>query len=87
MKYIRRALLLVFIWMSALAFSGQVQAQCPMCKISMESNMRNGGKTGRGLNAGILYMLVLPYSLVGTIGYIWWRKNRRKEEDEVEVLP
>ena len=62
-------------------------AQCPMCKISAESNLKNGGTTGKGLNAGILYMLALPYSLVGTIGYIWWRNNRRKPEDEVEVLP
>jgi hypothetical protein len=63
-------------------------AQCPMCKMSAESNLKNGGTTGRGLNAGILYMLALPYTLVGTIGFIWWRHNRRqKGEDEVEVLP
>ncbi len=67
--------------------SFEVVAQCPMCKMSAESNLKNGGTTGRGLNAGILYMLALPYTLVGTIGYIWWRNNRRKEEDEVEVLP
>jgi hypothetical protein len=59
--------------------SPQAQAQCPMCRISAESNMKYGGKTGRGLNSGILYMLALPYVLVGTIGYVWWR-NRRKEE-------
>lgn len=71
--------------LSMIAF--QADAQCPMCKMSAESNLRNGGSTGKGLNAGILYMLALPYTLVGTIGYIWWRNNRRKEEDEVEVLP
>lgn len=56
-------------------------AQCPMCKMSAESNLKNGGTQGRGLNAGILYMLALPYTLVGTIGFIWWRNNRRKDED------
>jgi hypothetical protein len=61
--------------------SPQLPAQCPMCKMSAESNLKNGGSTGKGLNTGILYMLALPYLLVGTIGYIWWR-NRRKEEDE-----
>lgn len=55
-------------------------AQCPMCKMSAEKNLDGGGTAGKGLNAGILYMLMTPYILVGTIGYIWWR-NKRKEED------
>ena len=58
-----------------------VQAQCPMCKMSAESNLKSGGTAGKGLNAGILYMLAMPYLLVGTIGFIWYR-NRKREEDE-----
>ena len=58
------------------------QAQCPMCKISAESNLKNGGKAGRGLNAGILYMFVTPYLLVGGLGFVWWRYNRRRKEGE-----
>lgn len=57
------------------------QAQCPMCRMSAESNLKNGGTAGRGLNNGILYMLATPYLIVGTIGYVWWR-NRRKEDEE-----
>ena len=60
-----------------------VQAQCPMCRMSAESNLKNGGTDGKGLNAGILYMLATPYLIVGTIGFIWWR-NRRKEEETQE---
>jgi hypothetical protein len=59
----------------------QAQAQCPMCRMSVESNLKNGGSAGKGLNNGILYMLSLPYVLVGTIGYVWW-KNRKKEAEE-----
>jgi hypothetical protein len=58
-------------------------AQCPMCRMSAESNLQNGGQAGKGLNNGILYMLATPYLLVGFIGYIWWR-NRRKEEELLE---
>lgn len=54
-------------------------AQCPMCKMSAESNLQNGGTEGRGLNAGILYMLSLPYLLVSVIGYIWWKRKKREE--------
>jgi hypothetical protein len=62
-------------------------AQCPMCKIAAESNLKSGGKAGKGLNQGILYMLAMPYLLVGTIAFVWWR-NRRKEQDlqEEEVI-
>lgn len=67
----------------SLSVGGPVQAQCPMCRMSAQSNLENGGTEGRGLNTGILYMLAMPYLLVGTLGYIWWR-NRRKAYDEVE---
>lgn len=75
----------------ALAFSLQlasvpeVNAQCPMCRMSAESNLKNGGTDGKGLNNGILYMLITPYLLVGVVGYIWWR-NRRREGEEEELV-
>ncbi len=58
-------------------FQGEALAQCPMCKMAAESNLENGGSAGKGLNAGILFLLATPYLVVGTLGYIWW-KNRRK---------
>jgi hypothetical protein len=58
---------------------GESAAQCPMCKMSAESNMRDGGTEGKGLNTGILYMFSLPYLLVGTLGFLWY-KNRKREE-------
>lgn len=66
----------------SLSVSQPVQAQCPMCRMSAESNLKNGGTDGKGLNAGILYMLATPYLIVGTIGFIWWRNRRREEEVE-----
>jgi hypothetical protein len=55
--------------------------QCPMCKIGVESNLRNGGSAGNGLNVGILYILAMPYLLVGTLGLIWYKN--RKDENEI----
>lgn len=57
-----------------------VSAQCPMCKIGAESNLKSGGTAGNGLNTGILYMLSMPYLLVGTIGFLWY-KNRKKDSE------
>jgi hypothetical protein len=55
-------------------------AQCPMCRITAESNLKDGGTMGRGLNSGILYMFFTPYLIVGAIGIWWWRNNRKEEE-------
>lgn len=60
-------------------------AQCAMCKASAEANLKAGGGDPRGLNAGILYMLAMPYLLVLSIG-LWWWNNRRKERQEVSDL-
>jgi len=62
----------------------QVQAQCPMCKMSAESNLKNGGTDGQGLNNGILYMLATPYVIVFGLGYFWWRNRKKEEELEME---
>lgn len=57
----------------------EVAAQCPMCRMSAESNLQNGGSAGKGLNNGILYMLATPYLLIGLIGYMWWRNRKRDD--------
>ena len=58
----------------------EVDAQCPMCKMAAESNLKDGGTAGEGLNKGILYIFVMPYLITGTVGYIWW-KNRKTDEE------
>lgn len=61
-------------------------AQCPMCKMSAESNLEAGGTAGKGLNRGILYMFATPYLLVATLGILWYR-NRIKQVDEFQEEP
>jgi hypothetical protein len=80
-------------WLSILALAmtlnvataPEVQAQCPMCRMSAESNLKNGGSSGKGLNNGILYMLATPYMIIGVIGFIWWRNRRKEGEEEFEL--
>ena len=54
-------------------------AQCSLCKSSAESSLKEGNKQAKGLNTGIMYLLVMPYLLVGGIGY-WWYTQKKKEE-------
>jgi len=48
--------------------------------MTAESNLKNGGTAGQGLNNGILYMLLTPYLLIGVVGYIWYSNKRTEEE-------
>lgn len=59
-------------------------AQCPMCRMSLESNLKNGGTAGQGMNAGILMLLSTPYLLVGGIAFVWYR-NKKSQQDNVEI--
>ena len=79
---LRSILVLLLTFSLSLAVITPVEAQCPMCRMTAESNLANGGVEGRGLNNGILYMLATPYLLIGAIGYAWYRN--RKKFDVVE---
>lgn len=55
-----------------------VKAQCAQCSAVVESNSKSGAMTTKGLNKGILFLLVAPYLAVGAVGYLWYKKYRRK---------
>lgn len=83
-KLIKKLSIFLLVFSCSILSAPEATAQCPMCKMSAESNLKNGGSSGSGLNAGILYMLATPYLIVGGIAYVWWR-NRRKEEDDLPL--
>jgi len=64
-------LLLVLLLMAVVI--GEVDAQCVMCKAVAEDSAAEGA-VGRGINQGILYIMAVPYILLGTIGYLIFKK-------------
>jgi hypothetical protein len=50
-------------------------AQCAMCRTSLESDLNNGGSIANGLNTGILYLMAIPYLVLMTGGYFFFRKQ------------
>ncbi|HYK75521.1 MAG TPA: hypothetical protein VEV16_00960 [Daejeonella sp.] len=78
MKTIRTVLaILVF---SMLSFSASnVSAQCSLCTLSAENSVKNGNTQGAGLNDGILYLLAAPYLALAGVGFLWYKKYRRKD--------
>lgn len=56
-------------------------AQCAMCTLNAEQSVKDGNTQGRGLNKGILFLLAMPYMAIGAVGYLWYKKYRRKKID------
>lgn len=46
------------------------------CSLCTKTAGQLGAKAARGLNAGILYLAAVPLAAIGTVGTIWWRRNR-----------
>jgi len=78
----RLLILLLALGLGLFPLGNVVVAQCPMCKISAESNLNSGGTAGKGLNKGILYLFATPYLIIGGIGYVWYRNRRETAADE-----
>lgn len=78
MKQYLPYILLLAVMIALLVLPETAMAQCPMCKASVESSMKEGSKVAIGINKGILYLLVMPYLFYAVIFFAWWRKSRRK---------
>jgi hypothetical protein len=64
---------ILFVAMACLLSSGAFAQGCSLCtKTASELD----SKSAKGLNAGILYLAALPLTLLGTIGFLWWKHNR-----------
>jgi hypothetical protein len=52
---------------------------CAMCRAALESSPE-GRSIAAGLAHGILLMLILPYGLLATFGFIIYRAYRKKSK-------
>jgi hypothetical protein len=60
-KVLLGVILLLFI------SSDVVYGQCSMCRAVLQSE--EGQATAKGINNGILYLMAIPYLLVGVVGW------------------
>jgi len=79
MKKLIFTLALSFLLLGQLLTIAPAQAQCVMCKAQVEAaKAENDDYDVAGLNKGIVYMMIVPYILMGTIGYFWYRRTHPK---------
>jgi len=85
MKQLKNKIILsLFTLLLALFNFTELFAQCPMCRAAAEQNLASGGEAARGLNNGILYLLITPYLIVGIIGAIWYFRYKKTKRLTVE---
>lgn len=55
-------------------YSLETTAQCAMCRAVLESEEGQGA--AQGINDGIVYLMLIPYILVGGIGFVIYKKYK-----------
>jgi len=52
-------------------------AQCAMCRAAIETE--GDSSRAEALNDGIVYLMIMPYLLVGLIGFIIYRMRKNRQ--------
>jgi hypothetical protein len=61
--------------------SVDANAQCAMCRSTLENNYSNGNPgIAAGINTGILYLLSMPYLAVIVLGYLWYKSSKNAQK-------
>ena len=80
----RKTLFATFILCFFVFYFSDASAQCAMCKAVLESNQKDGGGIGAGLNTGILYLMAVPYIFL-ILGAAFWYYNKKYKADKNTV--
>lgn len=67
-----KATLLVLLF---LAITLGLDAQCVMCRAVAEDASKQDGIVGTGINNAILYLMGIPYLLLGTLALVFFKKK------------
>lgn len=70
---------LLLLLMTGFLASSDLWAQgCVICT-NTASNLDQD--SAKGLNSGIIYLAALPLLFIGTVGFIWYRRNKTAEKE------
>lgn len=60
------------IFIGSLVLASPLMAQCSICAKTVQ---QMGTGPAEGFNAGIIYLMAIPYITLGVIAYNWWKKS------------
>lgn len=65
----------LFLFTCSLFFKSAV-SQCAMCKAVIE----NDSSLANGINDGIVYLMIIPYALLVSVGYLVYRHYKKTKD-------
>ena len=75
---------LFFLTLVLILVQLDADAQCAMCRTTVESTVSNGrSNIATGLNTGILYLLTAPYLLVAAVAWLWFRQSKQEQKERI----
>ena len=76
--------LVIFLMIGFVLIGVDANAQCAMCRTTIESTISNGrSNIATGLNTGILYLLTAPYLAVAVIAFLWFRQSKKVQQERI----
>ena len=69
---------LVLFFLVLLLVPEIAEAQCSMCRAVLESEADQSA--AKGINDGILYLMIFPYLLIGGVGYFIYRSRKKRKK-------
>jgi len=69
----------VFIGLLVISSLQLISAQCSICT---KTASQLGEGPAHSLNVGILYLMFAPLSIMGYIGFRWWKKEKEVMKQE-----
>ena len=70
----------LFLFLIMIKFSAL--AQCALCRAVLESDDEATVALAEGINSGIIYLMFIPYILMGTVGYFIYRHYKKNNQTE-----
>ena len=81
MKPSLKKILFSLVLSIGLLYSSGSMAQCSVCASNVSSAVKsNQTKAGLGINNGIFLLLVMPYTIVGIVGVVYYINSRKKKK-------
>jgi len=71
---VKRVISILFIF---ILFSPTLFAQCALCKAVVASDINSGNSTVIGINNGIIYLMIVPYIVMGVVGYFLYKHFKK----------
>ena len=69
----------IFLLLLFIGITLSTMAQCAMCKAVAESDLEGGGTAAQGINEGIIYLMFIPYILIGGAGYFIYKHYKKNK--------